>query len=346
MLHLVTTTFREVPFQPRFPPETLLAAGQIEQEQPRVQQASSQDSAASGSRTPTSITGGNVDRDSLVKRASQASAAAAADGLKNEGQEGGSGDVQDQEGESEKEVRDEDVRHLYDDEAQLCSMPEAPDPRLFAESLTLRRFQRQALAWMMQREKRRYVTEEDCTALSLGDSPAHATEAPPPSPEPKSLDKGGGGVAASKGAQSGGEDSVVLRDGRVHVASWQSAASGGDCGGRAGVAMHPLWERRAAASLGLEVSPGPPNLLGVSIGKKVGHESLATRDGGSCGGEATLSHPVPYYTNVYSRRFQREFPRASLGCRGGILADEMGMGKVRTRKMLNDSACVYDGCGQ
>ncbi|CAM9686210.1 unnamed protein product [Ascophyllum nodosum] len=301
--------------------------GQIEQEQPRVQQASSQDSAASGSRTPTSITGGNVDRDSLVKRASQASAAAAADGLKNEGQEGGSGDVQDQEGESEKEVRDEDVRHLYDDEAQLCSMPEAPDPRLFAEGLTLRRFQRQALAWMMQREKRRYVTEEDCTALSLGDSPAHATEAPP-SPEPKSLDKGGGGVAASKGAQSGGEDSVVLRDGRVHVASWQSAASGGDCGGRAGVAMHPLWERRAAASLGLEVSPGPPNLLGVSIGKKVGHESLATRDGGSCGGEATLSHPVPYYTNVYSRRFQREFPRASLGCRGGILADEMGMGKT------------------
>lgn len=277
-----------------------------------MQQASPQDITGADSRPTASTSGSSADRGSIV-------APATADSMENE-------DIWEaKEGEAEKEVRDEDVKELYDDEAQLCGMPEAPEPKLFVEGLTLRRYQKQALAWMVQREKRRLLTEEeDCTALSLGESSARPVEVLSVSNAEGGHDGGGDRASASKSTKDG-EDSVAIRGGRVHVASWESPAAGGDCGGGPGVPMHPLWERRAAASLARKSkspAPPPPNYT-RNVNSR---EGLVGRDGEAGYG---LSHPVAFYVNVYSRRFQREFPQASLGCRGGILADEMGMGKVR-----------------
>ena len=136
----------------------------------------------------------------------------------------------------------------------------------------------------------------------------------------KSDGDGGGGGGRDGGGE--GEGGVVIRDGRVHVLSWELvAARGGDCGGGVGVAVHPLWERRAAASLARTV-PAKPSWLSGGVGGGDGSEGGALEVG-------FLSGPAAFYVNVYTRRFQREVPPASLGCRGGILADEMGMGKVR-----------------
>lgn len=213
------------------------------------------------------------------------------------------------------------MKELYDDETQLCEMPEARDPRLFVDGLALRRYQRQALAWMIQREKKRYVTEEDCTGLS---SVAVAATA------------AGAGEGAAEESGGGGGGGVTIRDGRVRVASWGGASSAntkqggsGDCGGGAGVAMHPLWERRAAASVvvGKEASGDCLDLFG---GGGAEDDDDDVGGGGDKGPpQLVLSQPEAFFVNVYSRRFQKEFPPASLGCRGGILADEMGMGKVR-----------------
>lgn len=277
-----------------------------------MQQASPQDVTGADSRPPASISGSSAGRGSIV-------APATADSIENE-------DIWEaKEGEAEKKVRDEDVKELYDDEAQLCSMPEAPDPKLFVEGLTLRRYQRQALAWMVQRERRRLLTEEEnCTALSLGESSARPVEALSISNAEEGQGGGGDRASASKSAKDG-EESVSIRGGRVHVASWESPAAGGDCGGGLGVPIHPLWERRAAASLARK-STSPTAPPPYSTGNDNCREGLVGKEGEASDG---LSHPVAFYVNVYSRRFQREFPQASLGCRGGILADEMGMGKVR-----------------
>ncbi|CAM9826592.1 unnamed protein product, partial [Ectocarpus sp. 6 AP-2014] len=224
-----------------------------------------------------------------------------------------------EEQEEEEEVREEDVKELYDDETQLCEMPEARDPRLFVDGLALRRYQRQALAWMIQREKKRYVTEEDCTGLSSVTAAAAAADAGEGAVEEES---GGGGVA--------------IRDGRVRVASWGGASSNtkqggsGDCGGGPGVAMHPLWERRAAASIVVrkEASGDCLDLFGGSGKDDDDDDSNAGGGEDNRAPQLVLSQPEAFFVNVYSRRFQREFPPASLGCRGGILADEMGMGKT------------------
>lgn len=242
--------------------------------------------------------------------------------------------------EDKHEIRDEDVKQLYNEEAQLCSMPEAPDPKLFVEGLSLRRYQRQALAWMIQREKRRFVTEEDCTGLSLGVDLGTSSSAE--RRRRKSPTKDGCAVAevtevtelsvtagnnGNSGVAKEEQETVVMLDGRVHVTSWDSdadpAAAGGDCGGGPGVAMHPLWERRAAASLVCAAPLGASGLLNLAGGGSR-TESLMVSDR-----ESSLSNPEFFYVNIYSRRFQRQFPPAALGCRGGILADEMGMGKVR-----------------
>ncbi|CAN0492859.1 unnamed protein product, partial [Ectocarpus sp. 12 AP-2014] len=223
--------------------------------------------------------------------------------------------------EEEEKVREEDVKELYDDETQLCEMPEARDPRLFVDGLTLRRYQRQALAWMIQREKKRYVTEEDCTGLSTETAAAAAADA------------GEGAVEEESGGGGGG---VAIRDGRVRVASWGGPSSAntkqggsGDCGGGPGVAMHPLWERRAAASIVVrkEASGDCLDLFGGS-GMGDGDDDNNAGGGEKGAPQLVLSQPEAFFVNVYSRRFQREFPPASLGCRGGILADEMGMGKT------------------
>ena len=238
------------------------------------------------------------------------------------------------------------MRGLYDDETQMSGMPEAPSPKLFVNGLSLRRYQKQALAWMIQREKRRYVTEEDCTGLALGDTcskdrggvgspspPGGGATAESSAGESSGdclvvkANGGGAGGGGGGGVEGGGADDVVVRDGRVYVSSWEfAAAKGGNCGGGAGVTVHPLWERRAAAFLTRTVSAKPSCFLGDGFGGEGGSEDGAEGEGGGVG---VLSEPEAFYVNVYSRRFQREIPPASLGCQGGILADEMGMGKVR-----------------
>ena len=35
-----------------------------------------------------------------------------------------------------------------------------------------------------------------------------------------------------------------------------------------------------------------------------------------------------FYVNPFSRQYRADFPLALQGCRGGIIADEMGMGKT------------------
>ncbi|CAM9769710.1 unnamed protein product, partial [Hapterophycus canaliculatus] len=207
-------------------------------------------------------------------------------------------------------------------------MPEARDPRLFIDGLTLRRYQRQALAWMIDREKKRYVTEESCTGLSVGGvGGSPAAEGGAASAGDTSLlavEYGGGGGAS-------GEERVLMRDGCVRVVSWEGSATNGggdaDCGGGAGVAMHPLWERRAAASRVVPQAAAAASTGSIFDSPEV---ELDGETSSAAGGEesALLAQPEAFYVNVYSRRFQREFPPASLGCRGGILADEMGMGKT------------------
>lgn len=233
----------------------------------------------------------------------------------------------------EKEVRDEDVKQLYDDEAQMCSMPECPDPRLFVEGLALRRYQRQALAWMMERERRRYVTEEDCTGLSLVSDQKEGGAA-------GSSSSGHGSVAP--GDIEHGE-AVGIKDGVVYVTSWDAA--GENAGGRDGAVIHPLWERRAAASMVRTSSEKAPPSSASSL--FLGAAGESGRGGEDAAGRS-LSRPEAFFVNVYSRHFQREFPPASLGCRGGILADEMGMGKVRAcfgGAEDRGSGCVMSGFG-
>lgn len=327
--------------------------GHIEQEQqPKVQQAPSpQGQVGSGSN-------GKGDEETLVvedeataaekknteqqKQQQQEGAehpgetAAAAGGKKG----GGEGEE-----EEENEIREEDVRGLYDDKTQLCEMPEARDPKLFVDGLTLRRYQRQALAWMIQREKKRYVTEEDCTGLSMGGGvPATRAAAGGATDGGPAEEDNPPGAADSGGGSSSAEGSASIRDGCVCVASWSlsatNGAGGSDCGGGTGVAMHPLWERRAAASVVIRTTTTAAatasggGLFDPSEGSVdddgAGLVPMSSTAGAAAAGEqvSLLSQPEAFYVNVYSRRFQREFPPASLGCRGGILADEMGMGKV------------------
>lgn len=216
--------------------------------------------------------------------------------------------------EGEKEVRDEDVKQLYDDEAQMCNMPESPDPRLFVEGLSLRRYQRQALAWMIERERRRYVTEEDCTGLSLVSDPKEGDVA--------SASSSGHGFVEPEDGKT--REAVGIKDGVVCVMSWDAA--GGNVGGGDGAVIHPLWERRAAASMTRSSSVKASPFSGSSIFSGTEGEGA---EGGEDATRRVFSRAEAFFVNVYSRQFQREFPPASLGCRGGILADEMGMGKVR-----------------
>ncbi|CAM9214959.1 unnamed protein product, partial [Discosporangium mesarthrocarpum] len=171
-----------------------------------------------------------------------------------------------------------------------------------------------------------------------------------------------GGLDAGKrgkgtGGGGDGQAPISIRDGAVQVSDWSQV--GGDKGshGAAGEgsellgALHPLWVSRVAVTRSIEpVQPletdtgGNDDLWGISSkwrqrkrgwgvessapgrGDEVGAEASA--GDGSGAGSFHLMEPVVYFVNACSRRFQLEFPPASLGCRGGILADEMGMGKT------------------
>ena len=306
--------------------------GNIEQElQPKTQQAPANGSGGGGKGDGdgTALTQGELSAPRAEQQGGETSEAK----KKSPEEQAAQQDEEEEEEEEATRIREEDAEKLY--QSELCEMPEAPDPTLFVEGLTLRRYQRQALAWMIQREKKRYVTEEDCTGLSMGAAAATATEAEPAvghHPPPGEAD-------------SGGDGSVSIRDGCVTVASWSRSAANGeggaDCGGGVGVAMHPLWERRAAASraasrtaqASASVSWSEGGSVDLSDGGMFGAVSVPGDHHAPAGEQGSaLSQPEAFYVNVYSRRYQREFPPATLGCRGGILADEMGMGKVRGKQ--------------
>ncbi|CAM9695293.1 unnamed protein product, partial [Chrysoparadoxa australica] len=68
------------------------------------------------------------------------------------------------------------------------------------------------------------------------------------------------------------------------------------------------------------------------------------------GRDYRLVDPQVFYLNPFQRRYQRNFPVASYACRGGILADEMGMGKtvellalLLASKASQDEAHQIDG---
>lgn len=306
--------------------------GNIEQELPKTQQAPASGSSNGG--------GGGSKGDRTAVSKDEAAAPPGAEKQQGEiapeGKNKASEEQQRAQAEEEDEatrIREEDAEKLY--QSELCDMPEAPDPRLFVEGLTLRRYQRQALAWMIQREKKRYVTEEDCTGLSMGAAAAAAGGAAAEA-EPAAKYPARGAAAGNNGREE--DSSVSIRDGCVSVASWSRSATNGvggaDCGGGAGVAMHPLWERRVAASRASRTAPASASSEGGSADLSEGgmFGAVSVPNGAPAGEKGSLlSQPEAFYVNVYSRRFQRDFPPATLGCRGGILADEMGMGKVRGR---------------
>ncbi len=350
-----------LPFRRQLPWRGETSKGHIEQEQPSKTQQASSSQAQAG----TSGSGGKGGR-VLAKNPAEAPGAAApaattaalattkdeqeleGAGRQDEAAAGSKGEWPEREEdgkegeEEEKEVREEDVAQLYDDEAQLCEMPEARDPKLFVRGLTLRRYQRQALAWMIEREKKRYVTEEDCTGLSMGRAATRESGGGAGAAAAGGVSGGGGapaggllGTGESSSGGGGGDgdpERVFLRDGCIRVASWDRSATdgagGADCGGGAGIAMHPLWERRAAASRVAVAAASASASSSGGLFDLAGEAGLVSS--GAAGGDHTpvLAQPETFFVNIYSRRFQREFPPASLGCRGGILADEMGMGKV------------------
>lgn len=294
--------------------------------------AAAADADATGGASALATTKGDQEVEGR-KRQDEAGARRKGEWMEHEEEKEGGGE------DEEKEIREEDVAQLYDDEAQLCEMPEARDPKLFVRGLTLRRYQRQALAWMIEREKKRYVTEEDCTGLSMGratagdSSGAGVAEVCGTSGGKPASAGGSPGTGESSGGGGGQCKGVFLRDGRIRVASWDRSATdgagGADYGGGAGVAMHPLWERRAAASRVAVTAASASTCSSGGLFDLAGEGGVVSSV--AAGGDHTpvLAQPEMFFVNIYSRRFQREFPPASLGCRGGILADEMGMGKVR-----------------
>lgn len=310
----------------------IITKGHIEQElQPKTQQGPTNGTGSTGGGG-----GGGGKGNGTASTKDEATAAPRAEhhGEPSEAEQKSPEEQQAHDEEEVTRIREEDAEKLY--QSELCEMPEAKDPRLFVEGLTLRRYQRQALAWMIQREKRRYVTEEDCTGLSMGTATAAATAAAAAGgaaeAEPAAEPPPPGETGNDRNGDSSGGESVSIRDGYVTVASWsQRSATNGvgdaDCGGGAGVAMHPLWERRAAASRASRTAPASTSSEWGMFG--AGPGAGAVPAGGAEEQESALSQPEAFYVNVYSRRFQKAFPPATLGCRGGVLADEMGMGKVR-----------------
>jgi DNA repair protein RAD5 len=89
----------------------------------------------------------------------------------------------------------------------------------------------------------------------------------------------------------------------------------GNMAARDASSMHPLWSEYVEFT----ILPQLQRLSGFRYAFPADpHDSVIdlTRD------------DAPFYFNPYSGELSLEFPRAERKCRGGILADEMGMGKT------------------
>ncbi|KAG8950664.1 DNA helicase rad5 [Tulasnella sp. 424] len=104
---------------------------------------------------------------------------------------------------------------------------------------------------------------------------------------------------------------LVLRPYQRQALRWMHSIESGSRDARDASSMHPLWEEYIF----------PPEAADGVI-------DLCEDD-------------VPFYFNPYSGELSLEFPRAERNCRGGILADEMGMGKsIMTSSLLHTSRVV------
>ncbi|KAL1748936.1 SNF2 family N-terminal domain-containing protein [Schizophyllum fasciatum] len=80
---------------------------------------------------------------------------------------------------------------------------------------------------------------------------------------------------------------------------WMHAQESGNIDARQASAMHPLW-----CQYNFPVQSAPGEVIDLTADER------------------------PFYFNPYSGELSLEFPRTEKTCRGGILADEMGMGKT------------------
>jgi hypothetical protein len=200
-------------------------------------------------------------------------------------------------------------------EQEAAALPEAPDP-VQLKGLQLRRYQRQALAWMLNREA-------DDTATATATATAAAGASCTTAADDGQAASGGTGDAAAAGAaaddvmivdtasatatensSSGGSSSSVaavpvcrLKGGCVQVDSWTEPDAAAAAGG-----IHPLWEQHFMAT---------------------SSSSSSSSGSGSAASAPVLSEPVAFYLNRFARRFQLAYPPAARSCKGGILADEV-----------------------
>jgi len=183
-------------------------------------------------------------------------------------------------------------------EEHIRALPPFPSPLpLLRRGVELRRYQRQALAWMLKREGGKEGWKEGGMHLEMqGGKVGGKTEE-------EGEEKGGRAMLletaavaakeAGKGGREGGKASVWLGEGLVKT----SAEMVGEQ-----ALHHPLWDRYIMAE--------------VEGGRKGGRE-----------GGVRLVNPVPFYSNPYSKVVQMERPVPPKECRGGILADDMVRGR-------------------
>ncbi|KAL7551748.1 hypothetical protein ACHAWF_014931 [Thalassiosira exigua] len=226
------------------------------------------------------------------------------DGPENDGDED-DGDDGDYEEDSPESERVDELNRLVTssdggDEPSERPTPELPDPAGFRSGVTLRPYQRRALAWMCRREGRRVggaggdddVDDEDRELRFLAELASSARPGGDGG-DRASTEPGPGGGRPAIGCDCG---PVVVRDEDRASRTLPAVEDGG--GNVAGAEdgerrapHHPLWHRRflATPDLGTIRAFYVHELLGIAAG----------------------SAPPP--------------PR---GCKGGILADAMGLGKT------------------
>jgi hypothetical protein len=194
-------------------------------------------------------------------------------------------------------------------EQEAAALPEAPDP-VQLKGLQLRRYQRQALAWMLNREADDITSDSTSAAAAVGaaggdssgSDTAAAAAASAGSDDVMIVDPTSAATVDSSSGGSSSSSSLAavpvcrLKGGCVQVDSWTEPDAAAAAGG-----IHPLWEQHFMAT----------------------SSSSSSSSGGGSAAAAVLSEPVAFYLNRFARRFQLAFPPAARSCKGGILADEV-----------------------
>ena len=259
---------------------------------------------------------------------SSSSAAAAAASSSAAAAAAANGDGEEAEGPKVDETQLERMYRL--NEAASKALPEFQGPVAGLRGLELWPYQRQALAWMLRREEgveeEEAVEDEAVEAEQGGDGeggggPSRAGKRRRSAAEGKPLGVhldmglqqeadedvveivGGGGGSSSASRVTGGRGSrtqVELHQGLVQVAPATAKRL-------AHVrSFHPLWDR---------------HFLALPLECGYAEESGKVEEKG-------LGFPLPFYSNPYSKRLSLPVPPPPRPCRGGMLCDDMGMGKT------------------